>query len=224
MFVAVSLYCIMVLPQVHLLTCAARAGMCAETLARWSRTDWPCPPRVHLDPVPEKDAPTWGTSARGTRLTEAFAGMLRAALAEPGEDRAWLLLLEDDLEFHPHLARQVGAWTALRDERCGLASLFNCGVRARSDLPAPVHSFAAEALSYLGSQALVLRRGAAREALASWDSLTGLQCQRLAKLFGRERPLWVHCPSLVQHVAVDSSWGARVKRAADFDPAWGSAP
>ena len=214
----------MPLPPVHLLTCAARAGLCAETLARWARTDWPGPPRVHLDPVQEKDAPPWGTSARGTRLTEAFAGMLRAALAEPGGDQDWLLLLEDDLDFHPQLARHVGAWAALQDERCGLASLFNSGVRSRSLADVPVHSFAAEPSSYLGSQALLLRRGAAREALGRWDSLAGLQCQRLAKLLGRERLLWVHCPSLVQHVAVDSSWGARVKRAADFDPAWEPAP
>lgn len=198
--------------------------MCAGTLARWARTDWPVAPRVHLDPVAENEAPPWGTSARGTRLTEAFAGMLRAALAEPGEDQDWLLLLEDDLEFHPHLARHVTRWAALQDERCWFASLFNSGVRSRSLADVPVHSFAAESLSYLGSQALLLRRGAAQEALARWDSLTGLQCQRLATLFGPERPLWVHRPSLVQHVAVDSSWGARVKHAVDFDPAWEPAP
>ena len=210
----------LVLPRVHLLTCARRASVCAETLARWGRTDWPGAPRVHLDPVAEADAPEWGTAARGTRLTEAFAGMVRAALAEPGRAGEWLLFLEDDLDFHPQLARHVGAWLALRDECCWLASLFNSGVRARTDLPAQTHAFAAQSVSYLGSQALLLRREAAAEAVRRWDSVTGLQCQRLAFLFGRERPLWVHRPSLVQHVAVDSSWGARVKRAADFDLGW----
>lgn len=82
------------------------------------------------------------------------------------------------------------------------------------------HAFAAHPDFYLGSQALLLRRTAAQEALLHWDSVPGLQCQRLAKLFGHARPLWVHKPSLVQHVAMDSSWGANIKRAADYDPGW----
>ena len=170
------------LPRVHLLTCPPRAAMCAETLARWACTDWPGVPRVHVDSIPDDGAEPWGSPARGPRLTDAFAGMLRAALAEPGGDDDWLLLLEDDLDFHPHLAAHVGAWAAWRDETCALASLFNSGVRPRS-VPHPVvHAFTAEADSFIGSQALLLRRGAAAEALQRWDSLTGLQCQRLAKL------------------------------------------
>lgn len=35
------------LPRIYLLTCPKRAAMCAETLARWARTDWPGLPRVH---------------------------------------------------------------------------------------------------------------------------------------------------------------------------------
>ena len=210
----------MPLPQVHLLTCPQRAVLCAETLARWARTDWPVAPRVHLDSAPEEGGEPWGSPERWHRLTDAFAGLLRAVLAEPGAEEDWLLLLEDDLDFHPRLAAHVGAWAALRDEHCRLASLFNSGVRPRAVPNLIPHAFAAAPDFYLGAQALLLRRGAAAEALRRWDALTGLQSQRLAKLLGREGPLWVHQPSLVQHVAPDSSWGARVKRALDFDPAW----
>ena len=224
-----------------MLTCEARRESCLNTLARFARTDWPGPPRVHVDPVTEKDAPEWGTSARVNRLTEAFAVMLRVALAEPGLDSDWLLLLEDDLDFHPQLARHVGAWAALWDENCCVASLFNSGVRPRNPVlarltreewgdgvgkgrtrgyNAPAHAFAAQWDSYLGSQALLLRRWAARVAVRRWAHWQGLQCQRLAKLFCQDRPLWVHKPSLVQHVATDSSWGANIKHAVDFDRFW----
>jgi hypothetical protein len=84
----------------------------------------------------------------------------------------------------------------------------------------PAHAFAAEPKSFLGAQALLLRREAARAALDQWDSLAGMTSQRLAKLCGGERPIWVHKPSLVQHVAVDSAWGARVQKALDFDRGW----
>lgn len=225
----------MPLPRVHLLTCQAREESCRQTLARFARTDWPSPPRVHLDPVAEKDAPPWGHPARHQRLTEAFAFMLRAALAEPGQDDDWLLLLEDDLEFHSQIARHVGAWEALGDKNCWLASLFNSGVReatsptaeGRPDLEVsalaspPANAFQVAMGSFIGSQALLLRRIAAECILHTWDNVQGLSCQRLARRYGHQRPIWMHRPSLVEHMAVDSSWGARVKRAVDFDYTWG---
>lgn len=204
------------LPKVHLLTCARRASTCAETLTRWANTDWPDKPRVHVDPAKEEDAPEWGTSARAERITDAFAGMLRAALAEPQPDDRWLLFLEDDLDFHPRIAERVCAWEALTDPHCSLASLFNPSLRPMPLPSAPPNAFAAEPSSFLGGQALLLRRSAAVRALAEWESLRGMQSQRLATLLGKEGPIWVHKPSLVQHVAEDSSWGARVQRALDF--------
>jgi len=69
------------LPPVHLLTCPRRAAVCAETLARWARTDWPGPPRVFVDLAPESPDLPWGDPARARRLTDAFAAMLRSVLA-----------------------------------------------------------------------------------------------------------------------------------------------
>lgn len=194
--------------------------MCSDTLLRWAQTDWPGPPRVHRDSAQESAAPQWGTAARAHRLTDAFAAMLRAALAEAPSQADWFLFLEDDLDFHPRLAEHVSAWEALGDARCSLASLFNPSLQSMPHADAPAHSFAAKVSTFMGAQALLLRRAAAARALAEWKNLRGLTSQRLAGLFGPDGPIWVHQPSLVQHVAVDSSWGARVQRALNFDPAW----
>src|SRR4051812_48832203 len=105
----------MPLPKVHLLTCQPRKKSCMDTLIRLARTDWPGKPRVHVDSGTETEVARWGTPARAGRLTDAFASMLEAVLAEPGEDQEWLLFLEDDLDFHPQLAAHVDAWLALRD-------------------------------------------------------------------------------------------------------------
>lgn len=207
------------LPQVHLLTCPQRVFTCAETLTRWSLTDWPAKPRVYVDRAREEDAPEWGTSARATCLTDAFAAMLHGALAQPASDESWFLFLEDDLDFHPRIAAHVRAWEALNDPRCSLASLFNPSLRRALFPPAPANTFAAEPASFLGAQALLLRRAAVQQALEQWRNLRGMTSQRLAQLLGKSGPIWVHQPSLVQHVARDSSWGARVQRALDFDAA-----
>ena len=198
--------------------------MCAETLARWARTDWPGAPRVFVDPQPEADAPAWGEVARVGRVGAAYGALLRAVLAEPGADGDWVLLLEDDVDFHPRLAAHVRAWRALEDERCGLASLFNPSLQPDGLPFSPPNTFGARPASFLGAQALLLRRGAIRRAVAGWDGLSGVTSQRLARLLGGTGPIWVHRPSLVQHVAPDSCWGARVQRALDFDPAWGPSP
>ena len=66
------------------------------------------------------------------------------------------------------------------------------------------------------TQAILLRRRAAPPLLAAWAHLAGTHHQRLAHFFGSESPLWIHRPSLVQHLATDSSWGARISRALDF--------
>ncbi len=198
--------------------------MCGETLARLARTDWRVTPRVHWDSVRETASAPWGAPARAHRLTDAFAAMLRAALLEPGQRQEWFLFLEDDLDFHPRLGSLVLSWEALRDPNCLLASLFNPSIRADAAFPARSRAFAAKSNSFLGAQALLVRREAAVRALARWDRLTGMTSQRLASLCGSTNPIWVHQPSLVQHISKDSSWGARVQTAPDFNPAWNPPP
>jgi hypothetical protein len=179
---------------------------------------------VHFDSAPEDGSAAWGTSARAGRLTEAFAVMLRTALVPPGQPQDWFLFLEDDLDFHPRIASLVETWEALQDPECVLASLFNPSLRPSDRFVPTPRAFAAEPGSFLGAQALLVRRAAALGARANWERIAGLASQRLAQISGRWSRIWVHKPSLVQHVALDSSWGARVQKALDFDPGWTPAP
>lgn len=162
----------------------------------------------------------WGTPGRVTRIILAFETLLHRALAFPGADEEWLLVMQDDIELHPQLLYAITTWGALSDSRCQLASLFNPSLRAVSRWGNMPRAFAADPASLQGAQALLIRRGAARRVLRLWHTLPGVEVDRLASVLGEEGPIWVHTPSLVQHVSADSSWGARVKTALDYDPAW----
>ena len=175
---------------------------------------------MHFDQAPERAGEEWGTAGRAAWVVRAFAEMLRAAVEAEGAEDGWLLFLEDDLEFHPRLGALVRSWPALADERCVLASLFNPLLQGNGSWGQIPRAFAAEPATFLGAQALLLRRSAVRRALEKWESVAGMQAQRLAKILGAEGPIWVHRPSLVQHVAGESSWGARVQTALDFNPRW----
>jgi hypothetical protein len=240
-------------------------------------------PRVHLDDSPESAEAAWGDAQRGTRIVAAFAKMLEAATDDPDiarrqqatrgtgpggwlrgdayfthriykmERECWLLLLEDDLDFHPRIGAALAAWDAAREGV--MRTLFDPGLKAvggrqkaedREDnaerdpqaanspsssaycLPPAAccsRSFAADPRTFLGAQALFIRSWFARHALERWNSVTGMQSQRLAKLHQElpgPMPILVHRPSLVQHLPVDggSGWGARVQQALDFDPSW----
>jgi len=74
-------------------------------------------------------------------------------------------------------------------------------------------AFACEPASFQGTQALLLRRAAIPRLLTARAGLEGVHSRRLAAFFGNDSPIWIHRPSLVQHVATDSSWGARIYRA-----------
>ena len=77
--------------------------------------------------------------------------------------------------------------------------------------------FATPPKSFTGAQALLIRPAEAARALAGWDTAGGMQSARLARLLTAEGGLiCVHRPSLVQHLAADSAWGARLHTAADF--------
>ena len=206
------------LPKTYMLTCRPRYPSAGETLNRWKQTDWGAKPVVHVDAEPERAGEEWGRGARARRLTDAFAGMLRTVLADGGEPDEWLLFLEDDLEFHPRIGSLVRSWAALDDAGCVLASLFNPSLRAVPGAATLPRAFVTVPETFLGAQALLLRRRVLPLVLEKWDSVPGLQSQRLARILGDSGRIWVHKPSLVQHVAVDSSWGARVQRALDFDP------
>ena len=180
----------------RMLSCAERAGARAATLARWARTDWGGPPRVHLD---------------------------------AGEAVGDWLLLEDDLDFAPHLRAALAAWLPLREPRCMLATLYNpClpaadfsshepgkdGRDGKNGNEGEATWFCTAAETFTGAQALLVWPADAARALAAWETDGGMQSARRARLLTAEGGrICVHRPSLVQHVAADS---ARLHTAPDF--------
>src|SRR5688572_1172209 len=97
---------------VWMLSCPEREAVRAGTLGRWAGTDWGAgvAPRVFIDPG-APDGFAWGDARRFARMSAAYAGMLAAA-AEADARADWLLLLEDDLDFHPRLRAALAAWPA----------------------------------------------------------------------------------------------------------------
>ena len=177
-------------------------------------------PFVHVDSHQVSRGDGWESPQRAVRMLRAFVKMIADALVMKGEGDDWLLLLEDDLVFHPQIAALVFSWKALEDSRCGIASLFNGSIPAIEDWGKMPRAFAAEPERFLGTQAILLRRQAAAEVVSHWDKVEGMQSQRMTRILCEDGPLWIHRPSLVQHVASDSSWGGRVTQALDFDPEW----
>ena len=202
------------LPAVHLLTAPGREAILAGTLASWDAADWGVRPVIHRD---EGRAAT-----AAERIPAAWCAMLRAALAAGAG--AHLLLLEDDLAFHPRLAARLAAWEPLRAGAVAtFASLYNPGIRPLAGArPAFAGCFVADPRAVSGAQALVLARAFGERAVACWADFAGLPTSfRLALLAARDfpgAPLYYHAPSLVQHTATFSAWGAALHRAEDFDP------
>jgi hypothetical protein len=202
------------------MTCAPRMRVATATLESWEHTDWPATPYLILDRQPEMPGEAWGSPNRAARIVGAYARMLVHALEVDGPEDEWMLFLEDDLTFHPRLGSLLRSWPALRDPRCGFASLFNPSLHATSEWGEMDRAFAARPEAFVGGQAILLRRSWVVTALDSWNSCPGMQAQRLARMLGPLGPIWVHRPSLVQHVGQESSWGAQTHRAPDYDEAF----
>lgn len=186
------------LPDPHLMTCPQRVASLLGTLASWDATGWPGRPRIHVDWSPNEVENTWGHPDHAQRLTDAFAAMLREILVTPGDDEGWLLLLEDDIEFHPRLPFLLSTWPPLRDPCCDLATLFNASLQPLPEAPSVPRAFATPPETFQGAQALLIRRRGIRKALEAWDTTPGMQTQRLSLILGGpNNRIWVHSPSLV---------------------------
>ena len=216
---------------VFMLSARGREGILAGTLASWDATDWGGRPRLVLDPAPEPAVPPVSQQ----RMQAAWRSLLAAAVdfasssssfsssfSQPERDgEPFLLLLEDDLAFARHLRAALRAWPPLR-ALGPFASLYDPGIpgvgtawpAARAAKPAGIQ----------GAQALLLRPDFARHALRHWEEMGGhVPSRRFALLAARDfpgEPLYYHRPSLIQHTATLSAWGAPLHRAKDFEEHW----
>jgi hypothetical protein len=154
------------------------------------------------------------------RQAAAAKLLLRQAADESG---GCFLFCEDDLTFNRSLRANLLRWPPLMARRQGehlFGSLYNPGFRpAYHD----ARAFAVRPDEFFGSQCLVIAPITARYFVAHWEEVEGKQDLRMARLASRITPIWVHTPSLVQHVGRQSTWSGPWHQAVDFDPEWRAA-
>lgn len=212
----------MKLPRPFVLSCERRRASLSAFLERWQQTDFRhVLPTVLWDDASEEPAPPWGTPARAAHLLHAYRQflwrvVLRCRDSDMGLDD-WVLLMEDDIEFHPRIAERLLAWGPLRSRHCVMGTLFNPQL---PPVPAPEEfpdAFATDPERFMGAQAILLRRRHVTYVWRRWNRVSGMQSQRLARLMSRLGTIYVHRPSLVQHRAEGSSWGGTQMTAWDLN-------
>jgi hypothetical protein len=196
----------------HILTCPERVPVLGNTLAALRATDWGEPPEVsenrdtHPDPL--------------IRIQRGTRAVLERALAG---DADFILFLEDDLAFNRHLRANLQRWAPLQAaaaDRPFFASLFRPpGVPVSQRETGSDVALLPPGETY-GNLALVLSRATARHALEHWDEEALEADRKLPRLAARLGPLYLHAPSLVQHLGVRSTWGGAFLQALDFEPTW----
>jgi hypothetical protein len=199
--------------QAYVLSCEERAEVCVETIGDLARTDWGSPPTVVLD---ESTA-----DRKLQRIVDTGLQVLTRAVDEADDDDDVFLVCEDDVTFNRSLRHNLERWAPVVDRRPDrhlFGSLYNPNVVA----PPPDGSTAVvvDPRRFYGSQGLVVSVTTARSMVEQWDDGHGPFDLRISRLAARWSPLWFHLPSLVQHRAVESTWGGAPHAAVDFSPDW----
>ena len=198
--------------RAYVLSCEERADVCAKTVDDLGRTDWDSPPTVVLDE---------STAARQLqRIVDTGLQVLIRAVDE-ADDGEVFLVCEDDVTFNRSLLHNLERWSPVVDRRPDghlFGSLYNPNVVAPpSDGSTGV---LADPRRFYGSQGMVVSVTTARSMVEQWDDGHGPLDLRISRLAARWSPLWYHVPSLVQHRAVESTWGGAPHSAVDFSADW----
>jgi hypothetical protein len=195
----------------YMVSCLAREAVRAATLERLAATDWPGDVVVVIDEV---------QAERAQERQERTARRLLETAAADGA--AFVLFLEDDLDFNVNLHHNLTRWSPLLSAGPDghlLGSLYDPGVAAVSWDRDRAFSVAHPELVY-GSQAFLLSRATVLQVLEGWDSVEGMQDIKISRLAAGAGPIHYHRPSLVQHVDAPSTWGGPRHWARDFSSSW----
>jgi hypothetical protein len=203
--------------RAYVLSCEERADVCAETVADLGRTDWGSPATVVLDE---------STAARRIqRIVDTGLQLLTRAVDEAdGADGAddVILVCEDDVTFNRSLRHNLERWSPVVGRRPDghlFGSLYNPNVVAPSP-DGSTSAVVADPRRFYGSQGVVVSVTTARSMVEQWDDGHGPFDLRISRLAARWSPVWYHVPSLVQHRAVESTWGGAPHSADDFSADW----
>jgi hypothetical protein len=193
-----------------MITCGNRAKLAANTLASLAASDWGGRSVLVVRDNSRRGDP------QVKQTTTAWRAIRRSLRNKPD----YILFLEDDLIFNRHLLHNLMSWAPVREGVAHLASVYNPGLR-EAGCSLRAHWVAVKPKDGFGSQALLISRELAEEAVESWESEPGMQDLRLGRLAARRAAcIYYHWPSLVQHVGRKSTWGGVFHSAFDFDPEW----
>jgi hypothetical protein len=192
-----------------MISCAKRARIRQKTLQSLLSAGWVGPVAVQLEEH------YLGSQAKNM-TRDTLAGLQRARAKDPD----FVLMLEDDLEFNQHFYHNLVAWPLLAQGQVTLAGLYNPGHRITSyDVPSNAVVVPPDCI--FGSQAFLLSRQCLGYVLEHWDDVEGPPDVKLPRLAGRlGKPIYYHCPSLVQHIGHRSTWGGNFHEAPDYDHEW----
>ena len=202
----------------YIVTCAERRAVLEATLTRFRSTDWGSDPELQID-----------DGAAPNKLARIHATWLKVLekVAAGAADIA--LILEDDLDFNRHLRHNLTRWGPLLDRVAHLpffGSIYNPD-RPALWRPAGQSYFIVQPAQMWGAQAVLVSRKTAAYFLAHWSEEHGAADLRMPRLAAQLAPVYLHAPSLVQHVGEASTWGGPFHVASDFDRDWrarGSVP
>jgi len=195
----------------YIVTCAERRAVLEGTLARFRGTDWGSDPELQID-----------DGAATNKLARIHATWLKVLDKVAAGSADVALILEDDLDFNRHLRHNLSAWPPLR-ARDGNVPFF--GSIYNPDRPALWRRagqsfFIVNPQQMWGAQAVLISRATAGYALEHWGEEQGAADLRMPRLGARLAPVYLHAPSLVQHVGEASTWGGPFHTASDFDRGW----
>ncbi len=189
----------------HIVTCPARAASCAATIAQLASSDWGAEPVIHLD------------ASRAGLPIDRINATWRAALSAAARAGAVSLILEDDVALNVNLRHNLERWEPLGTPVL-LGFLYGGSSPTRRE--AGPAWFSVDPVGLWGAQGVVISPPMAAHVLAHWNDEDGCADTRMPRLAGRLGPVYLHAPSLVQHVGTASTWGGPFHQAADFDPTW----
>ena len=196
----------------YVLSCPERQAVLANSLASLKASDWGEEPVIIENRDTDPD--------RRMRIQNGARAVLEQALSS-GAD--FVLYLEDDVMFNRYLRHNLTRWAPLASARAEapfFATLFRPPGVPASGTQAIANAADFPATCSYGNQALVLSRATVRYQLDHWSEESLEADHKLARLAGRLGPLWVHSPSLVQHLGGKSTWGGAFLQTADFAPLW----
>ncbi len=201
--------------RAFLVSDSEETALVRRTLQRLAMTDW------GAQEIPVYHHPVYPRSYGAKARKNGMLRLVHRALVHARKTGAdFILLLQDDLAFNRYLRHNLENWDALLNPDFALASLYNPGLPELS-CNLNRNLLVASANHVHDGQALLLSSKALNHILEQWNKVNmpwDLKIPRLASDIADG--VYLHTPSLVQHVSQESVWDNYHFRAVDFQEDW----